>query len=89
VHFLIESYVAHTADAVDDIEHGLARIVESDVSIQHVASTYAPGDELAVHVFQARSIEHLRDSATSAGIATERVTPVIRCEPKVATPWTT
>jgi hypothetical protein len=79
--YLIESYVAPKQEAVSKIEGALARLVDAEESIRHVATTYIPDDDLALYVFTATSEELLLATVTAAGICADRVTPIVICLP--------
>ena len=86
--FLIESYVASSRDDFDEA-CGRARSTAAVVQgIRYVETTYLPGDDTVLHVFDAPSMEALARAGQSAGLEYERIVPAVQSSgnPREETP---
>ena len=75
--YLVESYLADSPAAVEEARNR-ARSLDDDVgSIRYVRTTFLPGDETILHVFEAPSPEALRDAARNAALQYERIVEAV------------
>ncbi len=75
--FLVESYVAASTDAFDDARERARLTVEHGTDVLYVESTYVPGDETVMHLFDAPSVEALEAAGRSAGLQFERIVEAV------------
>lgn len=76
--FLVESYVASSSD---DFDQACARARSTAMAVQgirYVETTYLPGDDTVLHVFDAPSVEALAGAGESAGLEFERIVPAVQ-----------
>jgi hypothetical protein len=75
--FLVESYVAKSPAAVDDAcrRARLAASIGTDVSYVH--TTFLPGDETVLHLFDAPSAEAVEAAGREVGLRCERIVEAI------------
>lgn len=75
--FLVESYVAKSDSAFAEA-CALARLT-ADVGegIRYVDTTYLPGDETVLHLFDAPSTGALGEACRRAGLEFERIVPAV------------
>ena len=71
--FLVESYVADSSAAFDDARERARLTAERGADVLYVESTYVPGDETVMHLFDAPSVEALEAAGRSAGLQFERI----------------
>ena len=71
--FLVESYVAESSAAFDDARERARLTAERGADVLYVESTYVPGDETVMHLFDAPSVEALEAAGRSAGLQFERI----------------
>lgn len=76
--FLVESYVAVSEELVRDAVARARETAERGDGLRYVETTYLPGDETVLHVFEARSPESLAASAEAAGLQFERIVPAVQ-----------
>ena len=75
--FLVESYVADSSTAFDDACQ-LARLTaEKGLDIRYVDTTYLPGDETVMHLFDAPSAEALEQAGRRTGLQFERIVQAV------------
>jgi len=73
--YLIESYAA--SGVVEEQRKRARRAAELGVGVRYVRTTFLPGDETVLHVFEATSSEALRDAASSAALPYERIVEAV------------
>jgi hypothetical protein len=71
--FLIESYVAASPDAFDNACERARLTAEIGARVGYVRTTFLPGDETVLHLFDAPSIEELDEAGRRAGLQFERI----------------
>ena len=71
--YLVESLVPSSPDGFDDICRRARSLSAHDAGIQYVRTTFLPGDETAMHVFDASSLQALADAGRVAGLRFERI----------------
>jgi hypothetical protein len=75
--FLVESYVAASPEAFDDACERARRTAGSGSGIRYVDTTYLPGDETVLHLFDAPSVDALDGAARRVGLEFERIVPAV------------
>jgi hypothetical protein len=75
--FLVESYVAASPEAFDEACERARRAAESASGIRYVDTTYLPGDETVLHLFDAPSVDVLGEAGRRAGLEFERIVPAV------------
>jgi hypothetical protein len=75
--FLVESYVAASTGAFDDARERARLTAEQGADVVYVESTYVPGDETVMHLFDAPSVEALEAAGRRAGLPFERIVEAV------------
>jgi hypothetical protein len=75
--FLVESYAAASAERFEEACELARRTAEAGSGIRHVDTTYLPGDETVLHLFDAPSLEALDEAARHAGLEFERIVDAV------------
>lgn len=75
--FLVESYVAASGDAFDDACARARLTAEKAAGVRYVDTTYLPGDETVLHLFDAPSVKALEDAGRLAGLQFERIVQAV------------
>lgn len=75
--FLVESYVADSSAAFDDARECARLTAELGAEVAYVESTYVPGDETVMHLFDAPSVVALEEAGRSAGLQFERIVEAV------------
>ena len=75
--YLVESYVTRATEALEASCASARRTAEIDSSVLYIRSTYVPGDELALHLFEAPSLEVLEEAGRRADLDFERIVEAI------------
>lgn len=75
--FLVESYVVDSATAFEDACERARLTAKVGAGIGYVHTTFLPGDETVLHLFDASSAEGLDVAARQAGLQFERIVEVI------------
>jgi hypothetical protein len=76
--FLVESYVASSSDDVDEACARARSTAGAAEGVRYVETTYLPGDDTVLHVFDAPSEEALALAGRSAGLEFERIVPAVQ-----------
>lgn len=71
--YLVEAHVASTPEAFDDACRQAQRVSDRGNGVRYVRTTFLPGDETVMHVFEAPSLRSLADAGRSAGLDFERI----------------
>jgi hypothetical protein len=75
--FLVESYSAASSAAVDDARR-LARVTaDLGSGVDYLNTTFVPGDETVLHLFDAPSPETLDEAGRRAGLQFDRIVEVV------------
>jgi hypothetical protein len=74
--YLVESYVAGSG-AVDDARERARRAADVGRGVRYVRTTFLPGDETILHVFEAASPDAVRDAAHDAALPYERIVEAV------------
>jgi hypothetical protein len=75
--FLVESYVAASSDAYDDACERARLTAKGAAEVRYVDTTYLPGDETVLHLFDAPSAEALDEAGRRAGLQFERIVQAV------------
>lgn len=71
--YLVESYLADSPEAVADARSRARRAAELTDDVRWVRTTFLPGDEVVLHIFEAPSAEVLGDASRRAELEFERI----------------
>jgi hypothetical protein len=71
--YLVESYVAGTPAAVEDARARARRTAELGDRVRYVRTTFLPGDEIVLHLFEAPSASALDEAGRRAALRFERI----------------
>ena len=71
--FLVESYVVKSDSAFDDACALARRTAGAGQGIRYVETTYLPGDETVMHLFDAPSMRALGEAGRRSGLQFERI----------------
>ena len=71
--YVVESYLADSPAAVEEARERARSLADKGAGVRYVRTTFLPGDETILHVFEARSEKVLREAAGRAGLAYERI----------------
>lgn len=71
--YLVESPVTSAPEAFDDACRQAQRVCDQGTGIKCVRTTFLPGDETVMHVFEAPSLQALADAGRVAGLRFERI----------------
>jgi hypothetical protein len=69
--YLVESYAAE--DVVEDHRERARRTAELGTGVRYIRSTFLPGEETVLHLFEAASPDALREAARRAALSYERI----------------
>jgi len=75
--FLVESYVVRSDSAFDDACALARQTAEAGRGIRYVDTTYLPGDETVMHLFDAPSMRALGEAGRRAGLQFERIVQAV------------
>ena len=75
--YLVESYLADSPAAVEEARERAGSLSDTSVGVRYVRTTYLPGDETILHVFEATSPEALRDAARDAALPYDRIVEAV------------
>lgn len=75
--FLVESYVADSTGAFDDACERARRTAEAAPGVRYVDTTFVPGDETVMHLFDAPSEAALEEAGRRVGLQFERIVEAV------------
>lgn len=75
--FLVESYVVESASAFDDACRRARATATAGAGVSYVHTTFLPGDETVLHLFEAPSAEAIEAAGREAGLRFERIVEAI------------
>ena len=75
--FLIESYLADACDAVDLARERARSVAAEGTGIRYVRTTFIPGDETILHLFEAPSLAALRRAARRRALTCDRIVEAV------------
>ena len=73
--YLVESFAA--GSVVESHRERARRAAELGTGIRYIRSTFLPGDETVLHLFEATSAEALRRAAQNAALQYDRIVEAI------------
>ena len=76
-HYLVESYLADSPAAVEDARERARSVEEGGAGIRYVRTTFVPGDEVVLHMFEAPSAEALDDAGRHAALSYDRIVEAV------------
>ena len=76
-HYLVESYLADSPAAVEDARECARSVENGEAGIRYVRTTFVPGDEVVLHMFEAPSAEALDDAGRLAALAYDRIVEAV------------
>ena len=87
--YLIESYLPRSRAGelrvmVDRLRRAAESLAAEGVQVQHVRSTFVPGDELCLHLLEAGSVAMAGEASRRAAIEPARVVQVLPVAPSEA-----
>jgi hypothetical protein len=75
--YLVESYLVDSETALDEARARARRTAEVGVGVRHLRTTFLPGDETILHLFEAPSVEALRRAGRSAALEFQRIVEAV------------
>ena len=75
--YLVESYLTDSSAAVADARERAQLAAELGSGVRYVRTTFLPGDETVLHVFEAASADALERAARLAALAHERIVEAV------------
>jgi hypothetical protein len=78
--YLVESYGPNRGDALTDARQRAERAAELGAGVRYVRTTFVPGDETVLHVFEAASADELRRAAGLAALQHERIVEAVEAD---------
>jgi hypothetical protein len=75
--YLVESYTASTPSAVEDARQRALRAAELGAGIRYLRTTFLPGDETVLHLFEAPSADALNEAGQQAELPFERIVEAV------------
>lgn len=73
----MESYLAASTTALEEARELARRTAELGEEVRYVRTTYLPGDEIVLHVFDAPSVEAVRQAGSAAHLRYERIVEAV------------
>jgi hypothetical protein len=71
--YLVEAYLPDSPAALADARSLARRAADSDGDVRHVRTTFLPGDEVVLHMFEAPSDDAVRRAAGRVDLRCERI----------------
>lgn len=81
----MESYVGATAEALDDARGRAQRAAELGTGVRYLRTTFLPGDETVLHLFEAPSVPALHGAVRAAELPFERIVEAVEGLPTAST----
>jgi hypothetical protein len=79
--FLVEAYVSRVAapvgPAVEDLSLAADELTQEGQHVRFLRSIFVPEDETCFYLYQALSIDAVREAASRAGLRFQRVTEAV------------
>jgi hypothetical protein len=75
--YLVESYTARTETAVAEARARARLAAELGIGVRYVRTTFLPGDETILHLFEAPSAAALGEAGRRAALPFERIVEAI------------
>jgi hypothetical protein len=71
--FLVESYVPGSEQTIGEAEDRARRAAELSEDVHHIRTTFVPGDETILHLFEAPSAEVLEQVGRRSTLEFDRI----------------
>ncbi len=75
--YLVESYLADSPNAVEEARKRAERAADVGSGVRYLRTTFLPGDETVLHVFEAPSAEALDEAGRRAALPFERIVEAV------------
>jgi hypothetical protein len=75
--YLVESYLADSPEAVEEERERAQALDDARAGVRYVRTTFLPGDETILHVFEAPSLAALRRVALTGQLSHERIVEAV------------
>ena len=75
--YLVESYLAASAAAIEDARERARAVEDGRAGIRYVRTTFVPGDEVVLHIFEAPSPEALHEAGQLAALSYDRIVEAV------------
>lgn len=75
--YLVESYLVDSPEAVADARGRAHLAAELDGGVRYVRTTFVPGDEVVLHLFEAPSDGAVRHAADRVALRYERIVEAV------------
>lgn len=75
--YLVEAYLADSQAAVDEARERARRTAEHGAGVRYVRTTFLPGDETILHLFEAPSASALNEAGRRAALKFERIVEAV------------
>jgi hypothetical protein len=75
--YLVESYMADSPAAVEEARERARSATDDGAGVHYVRTTFLPGDETILHVFEAPSLAAMRRAAGRAALQCERIVEAV------------
>lgn len=75
--FLVESYAPGAEQTISDAEDRARRAAELSEDVHYIRTTFLPGDETILHLFEAPSAEALEQVGRSAALEFDRIVEAV------------
>jgi hypothetical protein len=75
--YLVESYSADSAAALDDARGRAVRTAELGQGVRYVRTTFLPEDETVLHLFEAPSLEEVDRAGRLAALSFQRIVEAV------------
>jgi hypothetical protein len=75
--YLVQSYVAGSDEAMEDARSRARRTAELGNDVRYLRTTFLPGDEVVLHLFEAPSASVLDEAGRRAALPFERIVEAI------------
>ena len=76
-HYLVESYLADSPAAVEDARERARSVGDDEAGIRYLRTTFLPGDEVVLHMFEAPSPEALGEAGRVAALSYDRIVEAV------------
>jgi hypothetical protein len=80
--YLVESYLADSPAAVEEARERARSLADDGAGVRYVRTTFLPGDETILHVFEAPSLAALQRAARRGALQCERIVEAVESSAK-------
>jgi hypothetical protein len=75
--YLVEAYLADGPVAVEEAHERARSLADEGAGVRYLRTTFLPGDETILHVFEAPSMAALRSAAQRRALQYERIVEAV------------